>query len=131
MSRSLAVVGVVDDQLLVEPELHALAFAPSADAIPAARFDLAVVAPRDAAPPVLAFDAAFEGMADVAPAAEVGPVELLAVQGPHENQEPFVAARLAGFHREFVVRPLGVAEQQPHVSRAAFLGEQIVLQRPA
>ena len=130
VGRSLAVVGVVDDQLVVEPELNARPFAAGADAIPAAGFDLAVVAPRDAAPAVLAFDPAFQGMADVAPAAEVGPVELLVVQGPHENQKSFVAARLAGFDREFVIRPLRVAEQQPHVGRPAFLGDQVVLPRP-
>ena len=75
---SLAVVGVVDDQVVVEPDLDPRPFAAGADAIPAIRFDLPVVTPRDRAPAILPLDAPFQGMADVAPAAQVGPVELLA-----------------------------------------------------
>jgi hypothetical protein len=54
---ALAVVRVVDDAGVVEPDLDARALAPGADAVPAARLDRAVVALRDAAPAVLALHA--------------------------------------------------------------------------
>ncbi len=128
--RPPAVVGVVDDQLIVEPDLNTPPFTAGPDAIPAAGLDATVATPSDGGPAALAPDATFELMADVAPTAEVGPVEFPVVQGPHENEETLISAGLAGFNGELIVRPPGIAEEQSHVVRPAFLRDAAVLLRP-